>query len=520
MKFTLAAIPVASTPKLHNPYLKSQARHSFYRVWLLYVAFLALYGIVFSFAQVEPVPLDVHLVGIFIAGACFFPLAKWIAARNGTLPMFELICVAYWMAFGLPIYTQTNDIVIYSQRRPFTWEETFSTLCIVFLGIVFFIVGYYWLGRWRGLSRVSKLDLPLNSQKFNLYAKIAVGTGAFLIALQAAGFELPDGGLAAFSRLLFAQIYIAIILLSYRADTRTATAAEKPLLLFAVTVAVMYGLAQGMLEVVLIPLVMIFIVRWQVKRRLPVGWLVVGLVSFFLLNSVKGEYRKQTWWSNQSLSFDQRIGIWLDLSQNLAQQTLQGQPSDERVSPWQRSLQRFDLLHQFIYMHNLTPRDVPFFDGSTYSYLLYGWIPRILWPGKPAASDATTTLALSYGFLLPSQVTTTAIGTGLLPEAYANFGVWGAALILTLQGMFIGLVSIILNGPRSEGGRAIYLSIMIFFLNGIGTQAAMLFSAIIPGIIGSALILRPFALAWSTTPKKSKTLRHLVRSRRKFEVAG
>ncbi len=261
-----------------------------------------------------------------------------------------------------------------------------------------------------------------------------------------------------------------------------------------------------------------FIVRWQVKQRLPIGWLLIGLMSFFLLNSVKGEYRQRTWWSAESLSFDQRIGIWLELSQNLAQQTLQGQAADESESPWQVSLQRFDLLHQFVYIHNMTPHYVSYFDGSTYSYLFYGWIPRVLWPDKPTASDATDVLAVSYDFLMPQQVGIATIGIGLLPEAYANFGAWGIIPILALQGMFLALVSIVLNGPRSEGGRAIYLSVMIFFLNGIGTQTALLFSALLPRIIGSAIIIRPFAHSWSATPKNPRDLRHLVPQKRKFEA--
>ena len=524
MKFSSASAPITeSTSRRALPprhYLKPQSHHSFYRVWLFFGAFLLAYATLFSLWQVERMPFDVHILGILVAGVCFFPLVKWIAGQGHGLPMFELVCVAYWMAFGLPLYTQPNSLNIYSKVRTFSWEETFATLIMVLLGIVGFIVGYYLLARGRGLTKIRKLDLPLNPHLFVLYAKIAVGVGTILILMRAMNIDLPGGGLAAFSRLLFSQIYIAIILMAYRVYEGGATPLEKRLLWFAVAIAFAFGLAQGMLEYVLIPLLMVFIVRWHVTRRLPVVWLLAGMVLFFLLNSVKQEYRAQTWWSGESLSFDKRVGLWLDLSQKSAEESLSGQPSDEATPAWQKSLRRFDLLHQFIHVYNMTPQNVAYFDGSTYSYLLYGWIPRVLWPDKPVASDSTTQLALSYNLLMPQQVGAVAMGIGLLPEAYANFGAWGVAPILALQGMILSLLGILLNGSRSEGGRAIYLSIMIFFLNGIGTQTSMLFSAIIPGVIGSAIILRPFSLAWSTTPKKSKNLRYLVRSRRKFEAAG
>jgi hypothetical protein len=53
-----------------------------------------------------------------------------------------------------------------------------------------------------------------------------------------------------------------------------------------------------------------------------------------------------------------------------------------------------------------------------------------------------------------------------------------------------------LNGPRSEGGRAIYLVIMAYFLNGIGSSAAVLFGALVQYILASAVIMRPFASSW------------------------
>jgi hypothetical protein len=142
----------------------------------------------------------------------------------------------------------------------------------------------------------------------------------------------------------------------------------------------------------------------------------------------------------------------------------------------------------------MTPAFIPYYRGESYSYFLYAWIPRLLWSDKPSASAATDRLDLDYGFKYESQSVTVAIGQ--LPEAYANFGVLGIGLVMALQGVVFALLDAMLNGPRSEGGRAIYLVIMAYFLNGIGSSAAVLFGALVQYILASALIMRPFAASW------------------------
>ncbi|NIV37162.1 MAG: hypothetical protein GWN58_49350, partial [Anaerolineae bacterium] len=71
-----------------------------------------------------------------------------------------------------------------------------------------------------------------------------------------------------------------------------------------------------------------------------------------------------------------------------------------------------------------------------------------------------------------------------------------------LQGIVFALLDAVLNGPRSEGGRAIYLVIMAYFLNGIGSSAAVLFGALLQHILASALLLRPFAASWQAGADK------------------
>ena len=72
---------------------------------------------------------------------------------------------------------------------------------------------------------------------------------------------------------------------------------------------------------------------------------------------------------------------------------------------------RFDLIHKFAYVRELTPRYLPYYEGVTYQYMLIGWIPRIFWPDKPVASDSNQVVDVDYGFKFRQQ-TGTNIGIG------------------------------------------------------------------------------------------------------------
>jgi len=69
----------------------------------------------------------------------------------------------------------------------------------------------------------------------------------------------------------------------------------------------------------------------------------------------------------------------------------------------------------------------------------------------------------------------------------------GIAVVMFLQCLIFGVVNHVYNGPRSDGGRAIYLSLMIFLLNGIGSSTVIWFGALLQNLLANTLILRLFA---------------------------
>ena len=208
-----------------------------------------------------------------------------------------------------------------------------------------------------------------------------------------------------------------------------------------------------------------------------------------MLNPVKFDYRERVWFGRQTYSLVDRLSLWGELAADRVIQIAEPEGGKTQNTIYD-SLARFDLIHRFTHVHRITPTYLPYYGGETYEYFLYAWVPRLFWPGKPTASLANNTMDVDYGLKYPGSSAT--IGIGLLPEAYANFGVWGILLVMSIQGMVIAVLDGTLNGPGSDGGRAIYLSVMVFLFNGIGSSASIWFGALLQNVAANALIIWPF----------------------------
>jgi len=463
------------------------------RVALVYSFSLGAYALLFTFWQVEPVPWDVHLLAILIAATCFLPLARWYARGGEGLPMFELICMSYALQFSMPVYTQPSWLILYNQQVPIRWTTVFDVLVYVELGIVAMILSYAVMRRSRVVQRFPSLDLPLIPERRSLYLWGALAGGGFLTLLQVLGWGFLGGAtFGAVVRLFTSQFNVAIVLLAYRVyEDQDPSRLARVGLYAAVAFGFVVGLMTGMLENTLMPLVLVLAVRWHATRRIPWLAILAGFVLYLVLNPAKFQYRERVWFGGEQYGFTERLQVW---AQAIDDEVANASQQETWNDALRDSLARFDLVHRFAHVIEMTPTYIPYYHGESYSYFIYAWIPRLLWPDKPSASESTDLLDLDYGFKYESQAVTVAIGQ--LPEAYANFGVFGIGVVMALQGIVFALLDAMLNGPRSEGGRAIYLTIMAYFLNGIGSSAAVLFGALVQYILASALIMRPFASSW------------------------
>ncbi|MBV9279271.1 MAG: hypothetical protein JOZ41_04250 [Chloroflexi bacterium] len=463
------------------------------RAWLQYGLAVAVFGILFSFWQVEPVPDDVHLAAILVWAVCLFPISHWRASGGRGVPMFELICLAYGSQYSLPVYLDPNAVSTWIGIVPVRWDDTLQALLLTALGIGAMILAFYG-GRRLLAGRLPRVDLPLDRQHRLAYVVAGLVLGLAFQAIQNGGLGVANSsGSAAILRVLASQSYVALILLAEALYSRQLTGVIWRLLLYgSVAVLVVLGMSTGTLESALVPVALLVIVYWYARRRFPLRWVMLGLVLFLILNSVKNDYRLAVQQGTVGSGVASRSLAWADLAVKRLELAAQGGLTAGSQGLVRDSAGRLDLVHIFAHVHGLTPSAIPYYSGQTYSYLASAWIPRFLWTDKPQAQSASGGTDVTYGLAYANDVSTS-IGLGQPAEAYANFGPLGVLLILALQGLFFALMDAVFNGPGSDGGRAVYLSVMVFFLNGIGTGTAILFGAVIQNCLASALVLKAFS---------------------------
>lgn len=487
------------TPRPFLRARRSEARRAKKSIVLPYLLIVGGYALLFSFWQVEYVPGRAHFLAILLFAVCLIPLARWYRRGAVGVPVFELIVFSYAVQFSMPVYTQPNVIVILSQPYYISWSHVESVLLLTLLGVIA-LAGSYALGRRLPfVAAIPRIDLPLDDPaKKQIFIVGAIIIGGTVSLLQAMGL-LADSAAASILFLISRQMQVAIVLLAYDNFRQERVAAAQTLLLYgALAVSFITGLLTGLLENALIPLVLVALVYWHVRRRLPWRWLIIGAALYLILNPVKFVYRSVVWYGATHTTAAERINLWGDLASESATGLFNRSDTSRSESILYGSLARFDLVHKFAYVYHLTPAYIPYYQGQTYRYLVYAWIPRFLWLDKPTV-DANEQIDVDY--MLKHSGSTSNIGIGQLPEAYINFGLLGILIVMAIQGFVFALLDSSLNRDTSDGGRAIYLSIMIYFLNGVGSAAAVLFGALFQQILANALILRLFAIGWRAPNK-------------------
>lgn len=451
-------------------------------------------GLVLEFLAVEPVPLDCALKTLAIWTGCLCPIWLWTVRKEGSLPMFELLCLAFGGAYAMPVFLQPNGILIHSKIEPFDWEQTSVALNLAFLGIASLIAGFYSTNR---LSRgfLNPIDIPMaNSGKMRAYLALLVAVGLVGPAL----LQHYTGAISGAITSALKSLVNAGIIVVYFYPKRIFEFNPKLVSYLLAGTAALMGLATGLLENAAIPLVLVAVAKWTESRKFPAFLFASMAAIFVLVNSVKREFRQIAWYTDEtaSASMVDNVGTWKDLISSSLAEDRDKSLSEKYSDRFRKTLARVDLVHTLAWVQSLTPQTVPYKGGETYKYILYGWIPRVLWPDKPVAQQANITFAVDYNLLHDWQTSTTMIGIGHIAEAFANFGQAGVFGAMFLEGAFLALLHSLLNGKRSQGGRAVFAGVMVYFFNGIGSATSMFFYLAIQLSVVNLFWLRCFADTW------------------------
>jgi len=178
------------------------------------------------------------------------------------------------------------------------------------------------------------------------------------------------------------------------------------------------------------------------SRRLPVMSIVAILAAMAVLHNGKSTMRDRYWGLEEDRhrqpTLTELPGFFLEwFHAGLQTDPLKAETAVESDSKLTSKLfARTSLLHILCLVVYEAPDHRPFLAGETYKDIPGQLVPRLLWPAKPRGHVSTYRLAVHFGLQSEEETEHTTIGFGMLSEAYANFGMLGAALLAIVMGSF------------------------------------------------------------------------------------
>ena len=432
------------------------------------------------------------VLATLLMDVCLYPTFRYVARKETGLPIMPVLCMSFAAQYALPVLTQEAKVKLVGEDVRYL-EDTYvlAALAMSLLGVCLLQVAYYVVRHPKVSRKVPSVSLHLSEQKAEVFC-IAV-FGLYVVSGRMQNL-LPVDIFQQFSAafaLLQNQLLVAIGILAWLAFSVRKRKRHLVMLYLVVLLAALRGFATTMMEMMIVPLAVLFIARWTYAQRIPLFSLGAIALAFLFFSPVKMDIRNSTRGEPEiqgQQEIQNRAVEWVNSSARFWSEAFEGKRSFGESTADASS--RADLVHSFAHIYSFTPSVVPYQYGSTYSYLAVAWVPRAIWPEKPQANYANNFYAIEYGVSTEEGVKTASFGATLMGEGYMNFGVAGVAMIMVILGLVMALMEGVFGTKKSGvGGQAVFLAIFVYFLNGIGTSAELMFGGLVQNLICSAILV-------------------------------
>ena len=434
------------------------------------------------------------VLAVLLLEICLYPSAAYLARGDSSLPTMPVFSLAYALQFAFPIFSQEDTFLLMGGEVRFLLEKDVAiALLLAIGGISALQLGYYWFQRSSYRKVVPVAQLPLKKSKAVAYCILVGVLLPILFTFQGIIPEEFQQPLSSILRVLQNQILVVIAILGWLFYGRKESKFYGLWMYALVLIAAMRGVSGGSIEDAVVPIGILFVVKWLHTGKVPVAPIVATALLVVFLSPVKADYRQRAWLGDDPDLAEQssltRGKVWLEQAAEYWQDTISG--AREISEATSSATGRADFIHQVAYIYSMTPSVIPYQYGKTYSFFLVSFIPRIIWPDKPTAGSANSFYAVTYGVTSEEGAKTTTFGVSILGEAFMNFGWPGVILIMLVQGIFIGAMQHSFGGKISgPGGQAVFLCFFVYFLNGIGSSAEIMFGGILQNLLlGYVLLL-------------------------------
>jgi hypothetical protein len=383
-----------------------------------------------SLTDVQPVSSWGRTLACVNLWICAVPLWMFFVKRQRTIPFAPFGLALYAVYFSLPIFNSTS---LFYHSRLLAWEAVDSALAMALLGSVSLVTGLFGTGFLVSLIPKFKREIDLKRSLPTLAVVTVVALAFRLVIYRGTGgpFRSIFYALSVFGEITSGVLIVAWLRGYLNVGYKALTCA----LLISVP---MMGLALGFLAAAVVPIAgWIFAYGWE-RRRIPWAFLVAGVLLLVPLNGAKQEFRTKTWTSSTSSQLDPAVIVsraW-EFATLAYDHAVAPQAGTEDMTTADES--RTNCLGMLALVVAETPRAIPYWDGYTYSDLLWKFIPRIVVPSKPSPAIGQE-FPRRYG-IVDYYDYQTSYNLPQLVEAYINFGPIGIVVVMFVIGLIYAVI--------------------------------------------------------------------------------
>lgn len=212
---------------------------------------------------------------------------------------------------------------------------------------------------------------------------------------------------------------------------------------------------------------LLILFKYKVKMHWKITTAVLGLFIMLMIQSLKYEFRMNTWAESANFSTTERMAMMNEMVGErienpillFGQATLTG------------ALERTNQGYLTGMAVRYTPEYEPYAQGETiFMSIAASFVPRMLWPDKPTVGGRANMVRFT-GF---DPGPTTSMDIGQLGDSYVNFGPWGGAVCMFMYGLLFQFIFASLLQISLDSRASMMLWIPLFFAGTIQLETSIL----------------------------------------------
>jgi hypothetical protein len=329
------------------------------------------------------------------------------------------------------------------QSRPYypglTDLEALKDLSLLQIpGVFMFCVGYYlWERRGHAHLILQPMLVKVNPSGYLFLVMLyfislagkayKVATGNYVSFLIGETIDLRWTNIAENIHMLGWVCFAGVWLLFFARKIRTPF--RMAFFLMVNIIELSYQAIQGSKTFILLPVLMVIMIYYYEKRRIPLlGIMMATVFAMLIVFPFVSAYREYFYSNYRGIPSVSEFSAFETISETFKELK---EGDENLVEKGLLALGRFGGADELYSIKHLVPSLLPYKYGKDMLAFIYSFIPRAIWPGKPIISPAA-----KYGMILDTITSVTPFPLG---DMYWNFGIIGIILGMGFWGLFLGV---------------------------------------------------------------------------------